>query len=79
MYFELGVGSGALESGVVPGHTAPAAVSLEEEVDAWDENAEDTWEEEEGAGASTEGEGGKTPSASSAGEDGVGEGKKRAD
>lgn len=35
---ELGEGGGAQESGVVPGHTAPAAVSLEEEVDAWDEN-----------------------------------------
>ena len=70
---ELGEGGGAQESGVVPGHTAPAAVSLEEEVDAWDENAEDGWEEEEA------GEGGKTPSASSGGDEGVVEGKKRAD
>ncbi|OBT69095.1 hypothetical protein VE03_01394 [Pseudogymnoascus sp. 23342-1-I1] len=75
MDLELGEGAGAQESGVVPGHTAPAAVSLEEEVDAWDENAEDTWEEE-GEG-SPEAEGGKTPSASSGGDEG--EGKKRAD
>ena len=47
MDLELGEGSGAQESGVVPGHTAPQAVSLEEEVDAWDENAEDTWEDDE--------------------------------
>ncbi|KFY42160.1 hypothetical protein V494_02570 [Pseudogymnoascus sp. VKM F-4513 (FW-928)] len=77
MDLELGEGSGAQESGVVPGHTAPAAVSLEEEVDAWDENAEDTWEEDEGGVGSPEGEGGKTPSASS-GPDEEG-GKKRAD
>ncbi|KFY31299.1 hypothetical protein V493_01232 [Pseudogymnoascus sp. VKM F-4281 (FW-2241)] len=76
MDLELGEGSAAQESGVVPRDTAPAAVSLEEEVDAWDENAEDTWEEEEAG--SPAGEGGKmTPSASSAGEEG--EGKKRAD
>ena len=79
MDLELGEGSGAQESGVVPLHTAPAAVSLEEEVDNWDENAEDTWEEEERTGESTEAEGGKTPSASSAGEDGGAESKKRAD
>ncbi|OBT46235.1 hypothetical protein VE00_02388 [Pseudogymnoascus sp. WSF 3629] len=78
MDLELGEGSGAQESGVVPGHTAPQAVSLEEEVDAWDENAEDTWEEEDAGVGSPEGEGGKmTPSASSGGDEG--EGKKRAD
>ncbi|OBT75739.1 hypothetical protein VF21_05959 [Pseudogymnoascus sp. 05NY08] len=77
MDLELGEGSGAQESGVVPGHTAPAAVSLEEEVDGWDENAEDTWEEDDAGVVSPEGEGGKTPSASSGGDEG--EGKKRAD
>ncbi|ELR03786.1 hypothetical protein VC83_04764 [Pseudogymnoascus destructans] len=77
MDLELGEGSGAQESGVVPGHTAPAAVSLEEEVDAWDENAEDTWEEDDAGVVSPEGKAGKAPSASSRGDEG--EGKKRAD
>ena len=63
---ELGEGMGAQESGVVG--SAPAA-SLEAEVDNWDENAEDTWDDEGQAGTdSLEGEGPKTPSASSAGE-----------
>ena len=80
MDLELGEGSAAQESGVVPRDTAPAAVSLEAELDAWDENAEDTWEEEETGEGSAEGDVGvKTPSASSAGDEGVVEGKKRAD
>lgn len=63
---ELGEGVGAQESGVVG--VAPAT-SLEAEVDNWDENAEDTWDDEGQAGTdSLEGEGPKTPSASSAGE-----------
>lgn len=62
---ELGEGVGAQESGIVG--SAPA--SLEAEVDNWDENAEDTWDDEGQAGTdSLEGEGPKTPSASSAGE-----------
>jgi VanZ family protein len=63
---ELGEGVGEQESGVVA--SGPVA-SLEEEVDNWDENAEDTWDDEGQAGTdSLEGEGPKTPSASSAGE-----------
>jgi hypothetical protein len=63
---ELGEGLGTQESGI----TAPApARSLEAEVDNWDENAEDAWEEEGPTGTdSLEGEGPKTPSASSAGD-----------
>jgi len=67
-------GDGGQESGVVDrGRT------LEEEVDNWDENAEDTWEDEEGQGGgdSTSAEGQKTPSRSSGdGEGGVSESKK---
>lgn len=56
----IGGGVGAQSSGVVP------AQSLETEVDNWDENLEDGWEED---GDEHEAEGGlKTPSASSAGE-----------
>lgn len=63
---ELGEGVGAQESGVVASAHAP---SLEQEVDNWDENAEDAWDEEEPAATeSLEGEGPKTPSASSNGE-----------
>lgn len=52
------------ENPIVPGH-----ISLEEEVDTWDENAEDNWDDDGRAGTeSLEGEGPKTPSASSAGE-----------
>ncbi|KAF7912191.1 uncharacterized protein EAF01_001212 [Botrytis porri] len=62
---ELGEGVGAQESGV-----AAASRTLDEEVDDWDENMEDAWDEDEQAGAvdSVEGEGLKTPSASSTGE-----------
>ncbi|KAK6593739.1 hypothetical protein H4I95_11131 [Botrytis cinerea] len=54
--------------------------TLDEEVDNWDENMEDAWDEDEQAGAvdSVEGEGLKTPSASSTGEV-DGDPKKRAD
>ncbi|ESZ96803.1 hypothetical protein SBOR_2804 [Sclerotinia borealis F-4128] len=74
---ELGEGVGTQESGVM---TATAKKTLDEEVDNWDENVEDAWEEDERAGGvdSAEGEGLKTPSASSAGEV-EGDSKKRAD
>ena len=65
---ELGEGMGAQESGTTT--VAPAAPTLDDEVDNWDENAEDAWDEEEHATGtdSAEGDGLKTPSASSAGE-----------
>ena len=72
---ELGEGVGPQESGTTsegPGRT------VEEELDNWDENAEDAWDEEEHAAGTDEGEGLKTPSASSAG-DADGDTKKRAD
>ena len=72
---ELGEGVGAQE----PGTTAVApGPTLDEEVDNWDENAEDAWDEEEHGTGTSEGDGPKTPSASSAG-DVEGETKKRAD
>jgi len=62
---ELGEGVGAQESGV----TTATAATLDEEVENWDENAEDAWDEEHATGTeSVEGDGPKTPSASSAGE-----------
>jgi len=72
---ELGEGVGAQESGVAAGTR-----TLDEEVDNWDENVEDAWDEDEHAGEtdSAEGEDVKTPSASSAGEV-QGDSKKRAD
>jgi hypothetical protein len=75
---ELGEGVGVQESGM--GSSVPTAATLDEEVDNWDENVEDTWDEEEHATGtdSVEGEGLKTPSASSAG-DAEAEPKKRAD
>ena len=74
---ELGEGIGAQESGTTS--TAPAP-TLDEEVDNWDENIEDAWDEEEHATGteSAEGDGPKTPSASSAG-DLEAETKKRTD
>ncbi|KAG9230316.1 hypothetical protein BJ875DRAFT_520491 [Amylocarpus encephaloides] len=65
---ELGEGVGAQESGTV-------TQTLDEEVDNWDENVEDNWDEDEHA--TDEGEGPKTPSASSNGE--AEDAKKRAD
>ncbi|KAG0647244.1 hypothetical protein D0Z07_7011 [Hyphodiscus hymeniophilus] len=66
---ELGEGGGvgAQEEGTIT--TAPGR-TVEEEVDNWDENIEDAWDEEEHATGTdiSEGEGLKTPSASSAGE-----------
>jgi hypothetical protein len=72
---ELGEGVGAQETGVTSGERAQ---TVEEEVDNWDENAVDAWDEEEHATGTDEGGGPKTPSASSAG-DVDGERKKRAD
>ena len=73
---ELGEGVGAQEEGFV---TGAATRTVEEEVDNWDENVEDAWDEEEHVGTDvSEGEGLKTPSASSAG-DVEAEGKKRDD
>ena len=74
---ELGEGLGAQESGTIDAEAEP---TLDEEVDNWDENMEDAWEEEEHANGTdiSEGEGLKTPSASSAGEAEV-ESKKRLD
>lgn len=63
---ELGEGVGAQESGTVT--ATPAAPTLDEEVENWDENLEDGWEEDEHTADSAEGEGLKTPSASSAGD-----------
>jgi hypothetical protein len=62
---ELGEGVVAQESGVLASVPVP---SLEAEVDNWDENAEDAWDEEPTGTDSAEGEGPKTPSASSAGD-----------
>lgn len=45
---ELGEGSGGQETGIT--HDNPRTQTLEEEVDNWDENAED-WEEDDVAGA----------------------------
>jgi hypothetical protein len=70
---ELGEGVGAQESGVASANVG--AVTLDEEVDNWDENVEDAWDEED---PTTDGDGPKTPSASSAGEVEP-ETKKRAD
>lgn len=72
---ELGEGVGAQESGVTA-----ASRTLDEEVDNWDENGEDAWDEDENTGGmnNSNGEGLKTPSASSAGEV-EGDSKKRAD
>jgi hypothetical protein len=66
---ELGEGIGAQESGTTIADL-PAPQTLDEEVDNWDENVEDTWDEEDHAMGtdSAEGDGPKTPSASSAGE-----------
>jgi hypothetical protein len=66
---ELGEGVGAQESGTTTADL-PAPQTLDEEVDNWDENVEDAWDEEEHATGtdSVEGDGPKTPSASSAGE-----------
>jgi len=66
---ELGEGIGAQESGTTIADL-PAPQTLDEEVDNWDENVEDAWDEEEHATGtdSGEGDGPKTPSASSAGD-----------
>jgi hypothetical protein len=72
---ELGEGVGAQESGTLELGRSPR-VPLDQEVDNWDENAADNWDDDEPTGTD-EGDGPKTPSASSAGE--ADEPKKRAD
>jgi hypothetical protein len=73
---ELGEGIGGghegQESGIIPTQT------LEQEVDNWDENAED-WEDDDipTTSGTEEGEGQKTPGSSV--DDAVAEGKKRSD
>jgi VanZ family protein len=63
---ELGEGVGVQESGEI----TASAPTLDEEVDNWDENIEDAWDEEgqDITTDSAEGDGKMTPSASSAGE-----------
>jgi len=75
---ELGEGIGVQESGTTPREAS--ASTLEEELDNWDENAEDAWDEDEHTVGTESGEGEdqKTPSASSAG-DVEPEAKKRTD
>lgn len=66
---ELGEGVGAQESGTTIA-ALPVPQTLDEEIDNWDENVEDAWDDDEHATGteSVEGDGPKTPSASSAGE-----------
>lgn len=68
---ELGdrsVGAGQ-QSGIVDsGITAPRTTTLDDEIDNWDEHAGDDWDDEHTADTSGDGEGPKTPSASSTGE-----------
>ncbi|CAG8972630.1 hypothetical protein HYALB_00005399 [Hymenoscyphus albidus] len=73
-----GLGVGAQESGTTAGGGGASVTgSLEREVENWDENAVDNWEEEDQHTGTDEGDGPKTPSASSAGE--AEEAKKRGD
>ena len=62
---ELGEGLNGQESGVVHHETAPQAVSLEQELDNWDENAPDEWDDEEQANAAATADG-RAPSTSPA-------------
>ena len=71
---ELGEGVGAQESGTV---AAAPTRTLDEEVDNWDENVEDNWDDDEHVTTDSAGETANTPSASSVGDDG--DVKKRAD
>jgi len=66
---ELGEGVGPQESGTAIADL-PNPQTLDEEVDNWDENVEDAWDDEEHATGtdSVEGDGPKTPSASSTGD-----------
>jgi VanZ family protein len=65
-----GMGLGAQEEGIVHTDVAPAAVSLEEELDNWDENAEDDdWDaDEQTATNKADGDGKKTTATTSGGE-----------
>ncbi|KAJ9647201.1 hypothetical protein H2199_002188 [Coniosporium tulheliwenetii] len=69
---ELGEGIGPQETGV-----ARAAPTVEEELDNWDENAEDWDDGEPGGTESGDGDGPKTPSSSA--DDGMMDRKKRSD
>lgn len=70
-------GLGPQESGVTPVRT------LEQEVDNWDENAVDDWEGGEDGnranGPGGKGDDGRKPSTDGAGEDDIGDAKKRSD
>lgn len=68
-----GVGVGAQESGTVTGPTR----TLDEEVDNWDENIEDNWDDDERVTTDSAEGAANTPSASSVGDDA--DIKKRAD
>lgn len=69
------------DDGLVPDHVAPPLTptgsnadigkTLEQEVDGWDENEIDDWDDDEAV--ATSGDGGKTPSASSAGDGDLGD------
>lgn len=80
---ELGEGINGQESGIVHHDTAPAAVSLEQELDNWDENAEDVWDEDDTANAAVTTDGfapsGSATVAATEPEDGVKDTKKRAE
>lgn len=47
---ELGEGAGQQETGRIEGDAGEGAANVTEELDNWDENAEDEWEENEGDG-----------------------------
>jgi hypothetical protein len=47
---ELGEGSGSHEEGVMSAAGNERTVTLEQELDNWDENAVDAWDEEDGDG-----------------------------
>lgn len=73
---ELGEGVGAQESGTIGTSRNVPARTLDEEVDNWDENLEDNWDDDDPVMTDSADGNAHTPSASSAGDD---EGKKRAD
>lgn len=78
---ELGEGINGQDSGIVHHDTAPATVSLEQELDNWDENAEDAWDEEDApnAAATTVAPSGSATVSATEPEDDIKDAKKRAD